>query len=111
MADDRLSRRDALRHLAAGGIGLTSTLWVKSLDTLAREGALHAHDVLSSAAQAGTAKVLEAHQLSTVATLSELIIPETDTPGARAAMVDRFIDAVLAEAQPVERNRFLRGLA
>ncbi len=46
-----------------------------------------------------------------MATLSDLIIPETDTPGARGALVDRFIDAVLAEAPRADRNRFLKGLA
>src|SRR5439155_11659241 len=36
----------------------------------------------------------------------------TDTPGARAAGVHRFIDAMLAESfPPSERERFLAGLA
>jgi hypothetical protein len=58
-----------------------------------------------------TAKVLDPHQLETVATLSELIIPQTDTPGARAALVDRFVDEVLATAPAAERAAFLKGLA
>jgi hypothetical protein len=55
--------------------------------------------------------VLTARQNETVVTLSELIIPETDTPGAKAALVNRFIDRVLQEAKPAERDSFLRGLA
>jgi hypothetical protein len=65
-----------------------------------------------SAAQAGTwaPKVLNVHQLATVAAFGEQIIPETDTPGAKAALVDRFIDTVLIEANPTDRDRFLRGV-
>jgi hypothetical protein len=43
--------------------------------------------------------------------LSELIIPETETPGARAALVDRFIDEVLKDATATDRKRFIDGLA
>lgn len=44
-------------------------------------------------------------------TISEIIIPETDTPGASAANVNRFIDAMVGESYPSEdRDRFLQGL-
>ena len=47
-----------------------------------------------------------------LATLPEHIIPATDTPGARAARVDMFIDGLLADIFTVEeRDRFLAGLA
>ncbi len=42
--------------------------------------------------------------------MTELIIPQTDTPGARAANVNRFIDRVLTDAQPTVRESFVRGL-
>jgi hypothetical protein len=46
-----------------------------------------------------------------VATLAELIIPTTDTPGARAAGVNRFIDGMLTSIYTeAERKRFLAGL-
>src|SRR5579863_4327755 len=35
------------------------------------------------------------HQNETVIALTELIIPQTDTPGAKAALVNRFIDLML----------------
>ena len=45
-------------------------------------------------------------------TIAEHIIPATDTPGARAARVNEFIDLFLAEwLDEDERARFLRGLA
>lgn len=46
-----------------------------------------------------------------VATLSELIIPETDTPGARAALVHEFIDNMLTDwYDEPEVEEFLAGL-
>jgi len=47
-----------------------------------------------------------------VATLSELIIPETDTPGARIARVHEFIDNMLTDwYDQNEVDEFLDGLA
>ena len=47
-----------------------------------------------------------------VATLTELIIPATNTPGARAARVDAFIDGLMADIfRKSEQERFLAGLA
>jgi hypothetical protein len=112
MSHTGLSRRDAMRRLAAGGIGTAASgLWVETLSALARTQAAHVHpSAASSQAAAWVPKVFNRHQRETVATLAELIIPETDTPGARAAGVDRFIDAVLKDATPGDRKRFLDGL-
>ena len=112
-----MNRRAAIRSLAAGGLGAAAVpLWVDTLSALAREQGPHAHAVVAQAAQAAqagawTPKVLNAHQAATVAALCELIIPETDTPGAKAALVDRFVDQVLSEAPAADRRRFLQGLA
>jgi glucoside 3-dehydrogenase (cytochrome c) hitch-hiker subunit len=65
----------------------------------------------ASAAGEWTPKVLTAKQNETVLVLTELIIPETETPGARGARVNRFVDWVLSGAQPHDREGFLRGLA
>jgi hypothetical protein len=55
---------------------------------------------------------LTPYQGELVATLTEHIIPATDTPGARAARVDAFIDGLLADVFTAdERNRFAAGLA
>jgi len=57
-------------------------------------------------------RIFDPHQHETVATAAELIIPETDTPGARAAGVSDFIDLIVAEwYTEEERARFLDGLA
>ncbi|MFL5605063.1 MAG: gluconate 2-dehydrogenase subunit 3 family protein [Gemmatimonadaceae bacterium] len=57
-------------------------------------------------------RVLTPQQGELLATLTEHIIPATDTPGARAARVDAFIDGLLADIFTAdERTRFLEGLA
>lgn len=57
-------------------------------------------------------KSLDPFQNETVIVVSEVIIPETDTPGARAARVNEFVDVMLTEwFTAAERTRFLRGLA
>jgi hypothetical protein len=108
-----LDRREALRKLAAGGVGAaTAPLWSRRLTEVALAHAdPHAHTAIAAAAAAPwKPKVLDAHQNDTVVAISELIIPQTDTPGARAAKVNEFIDFVLSEAAPAERREFLRGL-
>ena len=114
MENGGVNRRDALRRIAVGGIGaVTSAMWVENLSALARVQAEHVHTALATAQStaAWTPKVLSAQQHQTVAALVELIIPQTTTPGAKAALVDRFIDTLLDGAEPADRERFLGGLA
>ena len=104
----RCNRRTALRTLAAGAAAAASSAWVESLSALAVQ---HAHSPQSAVtAQNWTPRVLDARQNETVIALTELIIPETDTAGAKAAGVNRFIDAVLQKAKPEDRDSFVRGL-
>src|SRR6266480_369562 len=56
-------------------------------------------------------KTLNLHQDATVTTIAELIIPQTDTPGAKAVRVNEFIDLILTEwYEGDEKARFLAGL-
>ena len=109
-----VGRREALRKLAVGGLGAaTAPLWSHRLTELALAHAdPHTHAAAQAAAPAAAwkPKVFDAHQNDSVVTISELIIPQTDTPGAKAAKVNEFIDLVLSDAQPAERKEFLRGL-
>src|SRR5216110_1275011 len=60
----------------------------------------------------GTLRALTPHENETVATIAELIIPKTDTPGARDAGVPGFIDVMLAEwGDDEQRQFFTAGLA
>jgi len=45
-----------------------------------------------------------------VGDVAELIIPKTDTPGAKEAKVDRFIDAILGAWEAKDREKFILGL-
>ncbi|MBT8233452.1 MAG: gluconate 2-dehydrogenase subunit 3 family protein [Saprospiraceae bacterium] len=57
-----------------------------------------------------TPKYLDKKQALLVGDISELIIPKTDTPGAKEAMVDRFIDAMLGAWKPEDRTLFTTAL-
>ena len=103
--DRSMDRREALQRVA---ILLGGTL---SATTIA--GALTG-DMRAWAATPEAqwrARTLSPAQTELVATVAEHIIPATDTPGARAAGVHRFIDALLTSHYPAaERNRFLAGV-
>jgi len=56
-------------------------------------------------------RCLTPHQNAIVVALIDLIIPATDTPGAKAARVNEFMDIILTDwATAEERARFLSGL-
>jgi hypothetical protein len=95
-----MQRRELFKVLAAG-----AALPVFATNTLAmfRE---------SQAASATALRTLDAHQNATVIAMSEGIIPQTETPGAKGVKVNEFIDVILTDwATDVERKRFLTGLA
>lgn len=87
--------------------------------TLMVGGALSASTIAGifgslQAAEAGTSaqQTLTPAQSELIATVAEVIIPTTDTPGGRAAGVHRFIDGILTSIYTeAERNHFLAGLA
>ena len=102
MSDD-ITRREAVARTAlflGGTVAASSIAGVRG-DAWAR--------TIAPAWRAGT---LTAGQSELVATIAEHIIPATDTPGARAAGVHRFIDVILSDYyKDGERKRFLDGLA
>lgn len=53
---------------------------------------------------------LDDHQNETVIALTEVMIPATDTPGAKAAHVNRYIDLFLRDGDPQSRESFMAGL-
>jgi len=102
-----MERRDALKHLVAGLGAATTPAWVATLTNTARA---HAATARAQSGPTWKPKVFTAHQNETIVTLTELIIPETDTAGAKATEVNVFIDTVLDDAHDAEREEFLRGL-
>jgi hypothetical protein len=97
-----MKRRDALKLLAA-----TAALPLLSRDAFSLFRAVH-EDLPETAAL----QTLNPHQNALITTISELIIPQTDTPGAKAARVNEFIDRILSDwYEEEERTNFLAGLA
>jgi hypothetical protein len=100
-----LKRREVLKGAVAGA------------GAIAAPAAAQQHQHARAAAPAAAPKpawkplLFDAHQNETVVTLSELIIPATDTPGAKAARVNEYIDLLLHDGAPERRNLFLSGLA
>jgi hypothetical protein len=97
-----MQRREVLKILAAGA---ALPAFSPSLAAFFRE----------AQAQVGVAykpRTLTPQQDATVVAMVDLIIPATDTPGAKAARVNDFIDVILTEwATESERQDFLNGLA
>lgn len=102
-----MHRRDLLSIL--GGAAAASVLAPLSPEERMRLGrGLHA----SLAASPGPLAALTASQAALVDQLAELILPATDTPGAREVGVLAFIDRILAFWDTAEeRDGFLAGLA
>lgn len=97
-----MHRREALQLLASAA----------ALPLLSRDAFglfRQVHDQLP----AGSAlKTLNPHQNALVTTIAELIIPQTETPGAKAARVNEFIDVIVTDwYDDQERSIFLNGLA
>lgn len=101
---DLMTRREALARVGylLGGALSASTV----------AGVLAGCSARSVADAAGwMPRTLSREQGEMVAVMGELIIPETDTPGAKAARVNEFIDVMMTEYYPRdERDRFLAGL-
>jgi hypothetical protein len=116
-----MNRREVLQRLAAGA-GASAALpglgQAVSHDAAAHAGAQAESPALGAALPPDPAltakdwkpKFFDAHQNETVEVLSALIIPDTDTPGARAAQVNRFIDLFLSAADPDFQKQYVQAL-
>lgn len=97
-----MDRRTALKRIAVlmgGTISASTVAGVLGGCSASKDGAVF------------EARTLTQGRDELVATLSELIIPETDTPGARAAKVHEFADNMLTDwYDEAEVEEFLAGL-
>src|SRR2546429_6881204 len=97
-----MQRREALRLLASAA----------TLPLLSRDAFSLFQEVHQQLPQTAALKALDPHQNATVVTISELIIPQTDTPGAKAVRANEFIDLIVADwYDEQEKSAYLTGLA
>jgi Gluconate 2-dehydrogenase subunit 3 len=99
MKSDEIDRRDMIKTIALGSVTILPVL------RLVESGATAAQ------AAAYSPKLFSPGEMELTATLAELIIPQTDTPGARAARVQELIDLTLSEETQDVQKRFREGLA
>ncbi|RRB07237.1 gluconate 2-dehydrogenase subunit 3 family protein [Larkinella rosea] len=96
MSTSFIPRREALQRLALL-VGTTLSLPVQA--------------ALRGETSAGVPLVFAADQQKMIADLAEVILPATDTPGAKAAGVDRFIEYVIGHCTvPAQQETFQKGL-
>jgi hypothetical protein len=96
-----MHRRQALRLLASAA----------TLPLLSREAFSLFQAVHDQMSDQPVLKTLNPHQNATVTTIAEIIIPQTNTAGAKAARVNEFIDLILTEWYDAEeKSTFMTGL-
>ncbi len=97
-----MKRREALQLLATAALSsaIPNKLWA------------FGRQVHAQANDKPGLRTLNPHQDAIVTAVAEMIIPATDTPGAKAARVNEFIDVILTDwYDDARKQRFLNGLA
>jgi len=112
MAEERkINRREAMKGVAVG-VGAVSSFPV--LNNIATAQG-HQHHVVSPLLVENTASKAPAffdkHQYATITELASLIIPTDETPGAREAKVNEYIDMIVGESPSDVQKLYLDGLA
>jgi gluconate 2-dehydrogenase gamma chain len=105
-----MHRREALRVIGAAAAALP--FLPARADAAARVAeSVHRKLGAERARPGASLRVLSAEQNELVTMIAEMIIPETDTPGATTVRVNEFVDLLLAEwYSDAEKARFLAGL-
>ncbi|HLY62815.1 MAG TPA: gluconate 2-dehydrogenase subunit 3 family protein [Terriglobia bacterium] len=110
-------RREALKKIALGGVSAGAATAFPILGNgavppaMARAAHLHPAGPEASPDPDWKPLFLDAHENETVEVLTELIIPTTQTPGAKGALVNRFIDLMLNDEDADKKKSFLQGLS
>ena len=99
-----MNRRQLFRNSLLGAIGATAAATAREFPS--------SYDASKDLARPDWKPAFfSEHQNQTLVVLSDLIIPETDTPGAKTALVNRFIDLLLAADSHDTQQSFLNSLA
>ena len=106
----KVDRRTAIKGVAVG-MGAVSSLPI--LNNLASAQAHQHHSVAPKVAEtvAKAPAFFNKQQYATITELASLIIPTDETPGAREAKVNEYIDLIVGESPFDVQKVFLDGLA
>lgn len=100
-----MNRREVLRVLAGAAV-------IPVLAPFSPEARLAMGRALHARLPGQSLRTLNPQQNAVVTRIADLILPETDTPGAASVKVNQFIDLLLTEwYQPADRDRLLVGLS
>ena len=111
-----MKRRQVLRATVAGVAGVLTSSFLKGGETIGSPPRAKLFPPDQDAARELSGSdwnpiFLDEHQNQTLIALSDLIIPATDTPGGKQALVNRFIDLLLSAETPETQRSFLNSLA
>ncbi len=107
-------RRDALKTLVMGAGGLTTLPILGQVETARVATAVGATPGADAAAQTEAnwkPQFFDEHHDQTLIVLTDLIIPATDTPGAKAALVNRYLDLKYNEETADRKEEIIQALA
>jgi hypothetical protein len=108
--DKRIDRREAIKSVAVG-VGVVSSLPILNNGASAQ---VHQHHVVAPIVADTATKApafFNKNQFATITELASLIIPTDETPGAREAKVNEYIDLIVGESAFDVQKIFLDGLA
>ena len=109
--DKKMDRREAIKGVAVGVGTLTSFPILNNI--AAAQGHQH-HVAVPLVAEVATSKApsfFNKHQYAAITELASLIIPTDETPGAREAKVNEYIDMIVGESSLDIKKVYLDGLA
>jgi len=110
--ENKIGRREAIKDIAVG-VGAVSSLPI--LDNIGRaEGGHHHHVAAPLVIETVTPKApgfFDKHQYATITELASLIIPTDESPEAREAKVNEYIDMIVGESASDIKKTYLDGLA
>jgi len=98
-----IPRREVLRRVAVlMGVGLSAPAML---------GVMNGRTAHAATSAPAPGQLVDGEQLALVSEITEIMIPRTDTPGARDVGVPAFVDDMLANVYPADaQQRFLDGL-
>jgi hypothetical protein len=113
--EEQLNRREAIKTIGTG-VGVIASLPVLGGTLRAQELAAHDHSrngsQATAPAKAQPLKFFTDEENKTVLEMSERIIPADDnSPGAKAARVNEYIDLIVSESPAATKQTWREGLA